>query len=230
LIVGLIVVVALIVAGAGVYYAALPGVEDAEARIHRRLRTHAGVETGKLPRRIAGAVVAVEDRRFYDHGALDVRALLRALETGLTQQGVDPGGSTITQQLAKLLYPTAGGIGGGFHDVAIATKLERRYSKTEILEMYLTAVYLGDGQYGVRKAATGYYGRRAEQLSWAQASLLAGLLQAPTAYEPRGHFARARQRQREVVAALLATRRLSTRQARRIADRPRMSLPIRRRR
>ena len=219
------IVVGLVLGAAGVYYWSLPGTGDAEARVQRGLAVSHGLETGRLPRRLAAAFVAVEDRRYYEHGALDVHALARAISTVVGQRGVDPGGSTITQQLAKLLYPNSGGIGGGLGDVGVAFRLERRYSKAEILEMYLTSVYLGDGFYGARRAALGYYHRPPERLSWAQASMIAGLAQAPSAFDPRTHLLRARHRQSQVVAALVATRRLSTRAAREILQNPGASAP-----
>jgi len=214
------------VVAAGVFYATLPGVDDAEARAHAQLRAGRGLETGRLPQRVAAAFVAIEDRRFYEHGALDLHGLVRAAGSGLTQQGVDPGGSTVTQQLAKLLYPGGAGVTGRLHDIGLAFKLERRYSKAQVLELYLTSIYLGDGSYGVQQAARGYYRRSADRLSWAQASMLAGLAQAPTAFDPRTHFAAARRRQREVVAALVRARRLSGGAARSILADPRGSAPV----
>jgi len=161
-------------------------------------------------------VVAVEDERFYDHGALDPEALVRALWTTLTRQHVDPGGSTITQQLAKLLYVSGTGAGGRLRDVGLAFKLEEHYSKRQILEMYLNVTYFGGGFYGIDAAARGYFGRPPGALTWTQASMLAGLPQAPSAFDPQQHLAAARARQREVLQRMVASGVLSAAQARRV--------------
>lgn len=208
-------VIGLVMLFGGVYYRTLPGVSDAEARVGRQVSNGLGAETGSLPPRLSWAIVATEDRRFYDHGAIDVQGVLRAAWTTISLQGVDPGGSTITQQLAKLVYPDTGAL-GPLHAVGVALKLERRYSKREILEMYLSSVYFGDGAYGAAAAARRYYGRVASRLSWSQASMLAGLLQAPSALDPRLHFAAARRRQCVVLSALVRAGRLSNVHAARI--------------
>lgn len=110
----------------------------------------------------------------------------------------DAGGSTIAQQLAKNLYT-----GSALRDVMLAFKLEQSYSKPRILRMYADAIYFGAGYWGLERASRGYFGKPARELDWAEASLLAGLPQAPSAYDPRTSFARARARQRDVLRALV---------------------------
>lgn len=201
-------------------YATLPGVGDAERRVAKILQDSRGVDTHVLPLRVGEAVVAVEDQRFYHHGALDFEAVARALVSSVRRQGVDPGGSTLSQQLAKVLYARAGGGSPGkLQALGLAYKLEQRYSKQRILEMYVNSVYYGDGYYGVEQAARGYFGTRADRLDWSQASLLAGLPQAPSLYDPRHDFTAARRRQRHVLARLVATRQITASQGRHIYDR-----------
>src|SRR5262249_42018545 len=143
------------------------------------------------------AVVATEDERFYGHHGVDVVGVLRALPYDATHLSLAQGASTITEQVAKLLY-----LNGDdrtpwrkLQDAALALKLENRYSKTQILDAYLDSVYFGEGAYGAWAASARYFGVSPAHLGTSQASLLAGLIQAPSAYDPRRHPALARERQ-----------------------------------
>lgn len=201
---------------AGVLYASLPGVADAGRRAAARLGGSPPVRAAALPRRVATAVVAVEDERYWHHGAVDPIALGRALVQSVEHPGRDPGGSTIAQQLARQLYLPAEGAGGALvtpQAIGIALKLEARYTKAQVLAMYLNSVYLGHGQYGVAAASRAYFHTTPARLTWGEASLIAGLPQAPSADDPLLHFARARARQREVLARLVANRDLTAPQA-----------------
>jgi membrane peptidoglycan carboxypeptidase len=187
-----------------VYLTTLPGVGNAEARVAAILAAHGGVAAPlPPPARLGRAVVAVEDENFYSNVAVDVldgagRAALAALQTS-----EDPGGSTIDQQLAKTLYPHSPGLGGTLEEIGLAVKLSLRWSKPQILNMYLNSIYYGNGYWGDVAAAHGYFGVSPRRLSWAQATMLAGLPQAPSAYDPEHHLALARQRQQHVVDQLV---------------------------
>lgn len=195
--------------GAAVGWAALPGVGDAESRVRRMLAAHGGIDTGPLPSTAIGeAVVAVEDQRFYAHHGVDLYGVGRAVVGNFTRSG-DQGGATIDQQLAKRIYVAGGGPAAKLEQVGMALKLEQHYSKDEILELYLNAVYYGNGWWGLEQAARGYFDKNPAQLDWAEASLLAGLPQAPSALNPIDNFAAARRRQRVVLDALVRTHRLS---------------------
>jgi membrane peptidoglycan carboxypeptidase len=200
---------ALLAALAGGYYGSLPGAGDAPARVTRILAAHHGQEVAVPPSaRIARAVVAVEDERYFSHGALDPIALGRVAVTTVTG-GSDPGGSTIAQQLAKTLYVRGPGtLPGALRAIGMAFKLEHAFTKPQILSMYLNAIYFGHGFYGVQQASRGYFGVPFDRLSWAQAATLAGLPQAPSAYDPFAHPAAARTRRGEVIARLGATHAL----------------------
>ncbi len=198
------------VAGAA-YLSTLPAIGDAETRVAGVLRPAGGSDTGlPVPARVGQAVVAIEDERFHRHHGIDVVGVLRAAHVDLVHGSALQGGSTITQQLAKALYVTDDHtVGAKLRMMGVAVKLELRYSKAQILEMYLNSIYYGDGQWGVAQASHIYFGRSPQSLDWAQASLLAGLPQAPSAYDPTRHIALAHARQRQVLDALVRTGMLS---------------------
>ena len=192
------------------FLATLPSVGDAESRVATVLARHGGVAvTLPPPTRIAEATVAVEDHRFYVHHGLDSLGLLRAGWDLLTT-GSPHGGATITEQLAQVLYePNANSARAHLRKAGLAIKLEQRYSKAEILTMYLNSVYYGAGQWGIVQASRTYFGVAPVALTWAEASMLAGLPNAPSAYDPVHHYDLARQRQRLVLVAPVSDGALS---------------------
>jgi membrane peptidoglycan carboxypeptidase len=169
---------------------------------------------------VSVSLVAVEDRRYFEHNGVDLWSLARlawsAVHGGDLQ---DEGGSTIAQQLAKRIYTgDHAGVSVKLRQVGLAVKLERRFTKDEILRMYLDAAYFGAGHWGVVRASEGYFGRPPAELSWGEASLLAGLVQAPSRYDPALHLAAARQRQRHVLERLIAAGVLRRDQAERASQ------------
>lgn len=137
----------------------------------------------------------------------------------------DPAGSTIPQQLAKVLYGRGSGLGAKLREIGVGVKLSLRYSPSQILVMYLNAVYYGNGYWGDVAAARGYFHTTPKALSWAEAAMLAGLPQAPSAYDPLQHYSLAKQRQRHVLDQLVANHDLTRAQANAAF---RTSLPLRR--
>ena len=136
---------------------------------------------------LPGAVVAVEDRRFYDHFGVDLEGLARAAWTDLRSWEVQEGGSTITEQLMKNLYvPEDERLETSFRrrfvQSALAFAYERKHTKDEVLTAYLNTVYFGDGAYGAEEAAQRYFGKSARDLDLSEAAMLAGLLHAPSTY------------------------------------------------
>jgi membrane peptidoglycan carboxypeptidase len=142
------------------------------------------VKLDNLPDHVRLAVLAAEDEAFYEHSGVNPEAVFRALIS--TVRGRIQGGSTITQQLAKINY-TAGErtVLRKLKEVLYASKLERSYSKDEILERYLNQVYFGEGAYGIDAAAQAFFGVPADRLTPGQAALLAGKLRAPEVLDPR---------------------------------------------
>ena len=207
-------VAVLLLVGFG-YLLSLPGVGDAPRRVDQILRAHHGT-AGGLPvsAKLAAALVAVEDENFYANVVVDVfdgaaRAALAALQTS-----GDPGGSTIVEQLAKHVYGKTGGPAGALREVGLGVKLSLSYPKPQLLEMYLNVVYFGHEYWGDVAAARGYFGVTPNHLDWAQASMLAGLPQAPSAFDPILHYALAKQRQLHVLDQLVANHDLTRSQAR----------------
>ncbi|MDQ6839566.1 MAG: transglycosylase domain-containing protein [Actinomycetota bacterium] len=196
-------------------------VGDAPARAQAILAAHhAPSDDGVIPVKVGDAVIAAEDSRYYHDPALDPRGLLRTT-WGAVEGNSNAGGVTIELQLAKLLYtPGLSGARAEVDQLGLAIKLDRTFTKTRILALYLDAAYFGDGAQGVTLAAHHYFGVAPLALSWAQASLLAGLVQAPSAYDPAGHLTLARQRQGQVLDRLVATNVLSRDQANVIAKEP----------
>ena len=138
-----------------------------------------------IPELLKNAVIATEDRRFYDHTGVDIRSIVRALWRDLKSQSFAEGGSTITQQLAKNMFlPTDKSLSRKLKEAAYAMKIETTYSKDEILLLYLNNIYYGDGQWGIQHAAINYFGKKTEDLSLTESALLAGLPKAPTTYNP----------------------------------------------
>lgn len=132
------------------------------------------------------AVIAIEDARFYEHGALDFTSLLRAAITNLASGEIEQGGSTLTQQLVKnvLIDSPAQTFARKFQEASLAIRLERKYSKDEILELYVNEVYFGNGAFGIGTASETYFRKPPGQLKLAEAALLAGLIRAPGLYDP----------------------------------------------
>ncbi len=190
-----------------------PSVSDAPQRVQTILADHdAPSDNGVIPAKLAAALLATEDSRYYGDPALDPQGVVRAAVGVVTHNGND-GGATIEQQLAKMLYAPGTSLGAELRQVGVAFRLDQHFSKNQILAMYLDAAYFGDGAYGITAASVHYFGVTPGQLSWAQASLLAGLVQAPSKYDPHGHFSLARNRQAHVLSRLVDTHRLTAGEA-----------------
>jgi penicillin-binding protein 1A len=166
----------------------------------------AAVALKDLPPHVGAAFVAIEDRRFQSHFGIDPLGLVRAMIRNATSGHLEQGGSTLTQQLAKNLFLTQErSIERKAQEAILALWLERKYSKNQILEMYLNRVYFGAGAYGVEAAAQRYFAKPAKALTVAEAAMLAGLVKAPSRLAPTRNAELARARARLVVQAMLET-------------------------
>lgn len=138
-----------------------------------------------LPRYVSDAVIAIEDHRFYKHGGVDFLGILRAMIKNLTSGRIVQGGSTLTQQLAKNLFLSPNrSIKRKVQELVLALWLEKKFTKKQILSIYLNRVYFGSGAYGIDAAAYRFFGKRAKQLTLFEAAKLAGILKSPTKYSP----------------------------------------------
>lgn len=150
------------------------------------------------------AVISVEDRNFYSHGAINPSSMIRALITNIKEKSFVEGGSTITQQLAKnLCFSQEKKLSRKAAEIFAAYDLEKIYSKDQILELYVNLNYYGDGFYGVGPACRGYFSKEPLYMTAGEATLLAGLPQAPSAYALSTHADRAYERQEEVVDSMI---------------------------
>lgn len=156
------------------------------------------------------AVVAIEDRRFYTHSGIDLISLVRVTLANLVAQDIVGGGSTITQQLAKnFYYMESNSFVRKVSEAFSAKDIEKAYDKDEILEMYVNIIYYGDGYYGIYDASMGYFGVTPDQLTLAQASLLAGLPQSPSRFALSNNNNASYTRQQDVLNAMLENEYIS---------------------
>ena len=167
----------------------------------------AAVPIEELPPYTTKAFIAIEDRRFYSHYGIDPIGLGRALVANAMRRGVAQGGSTLTQQLAKILFLTQQRtMGRKLQEVVLALWLEHKFSKNQILDMYLNRVYFGAGAYGIEAAAQRYFGKSARQMTIAESAMLAGMVKSPSKLAPTHNFAGAERRAQLVLAAMADTK------------------------
>jgi penicillin-binding protein 1A len=168
---------------------------------HGGAEAYASIDT--LPQHLLDAVVATEDRRFYDHWGVDPVGLARASLVNLRAGRFVQGGSTLTQQLAKNLFLTSDRtLGRKLEELVLSLWLEMRLSKRDILEIYLNRVYLGSGAYGIETAARRFFGKPASDLTLPESAMIAGLLKAPSKFSPAANPAVARARARGVLGKM----------------------------
>ncbi len=194
-----------------------PSVDNLSALVHAQAQAHQAPYTplAQVSPLIQKALIVTEDESFYSNIGIDPVGVLRSAWDDLRAGQLVEGGSTITEQLAKVAYLNGNdhSLGLKLQDMALALKIEARYSKAQILEFYLNLVYFGQYAYGIGAAASRYFGLTPAQVDLAQAALLAGLIQAPSQYNPFCHPAAARSRQQQVLDRLLAERDITASQA-----------------
>ena len=162
------------------------------------------VRINEVPKMVVHAFVAAEDSRFYEHQGVDILGIFRAMLKNFEAGHIVQGGSTITQQVAKLMYlsPEKKYI-RKVKEAILSYKIDKYLTKDEILNLYLNQIYLGHGTYGIESASLGYFGKSAKELTLPEAALLAGLPKAPNTYSPFLYFERAKQRQAYVLSRMV---------------------------
>lgn len=182
------------------------------------------VDLRSVPPVLIAALIATEDRHFYSHRGLDAVGILRAAYRNVRAGKIVEGGSTLTQQLAKVLFLTPErSFTRKLKEMALALKIEQQYTKQEILALYLNQIYFGNGAYGVESAAQAYFGKTARELTLAESALLAGLPRSPRYYSPFRAPESARSRRAHVLRRMVATGIIAPAQA---EDAIRTALPI----
>ena len=184
-----------------------PAVSSQVFDIHGRLVTtlHSDqnrlpIDINKVPQHLQNAFIAAEDNRFYDHIGIDPIGIGRAIVTNITSGGIAQGGSTITQQLAKNAFLSQEQtLKRKIQEAMLALEIERKYSKKEILEMYMNQIYFGQGAYGIQTAARTYFDKDVDQLNLKQCAMLAGLPKSPNYYSPFNNLEEAKKRTNTVL-------------------------------
>lgn len=158
-----------------------------------------------LPKVYVEAVIAAEDRRFRSHGGFDIVSTGRALWRNLSNHEIVEGGSTITQQLGRIMYfSQEKKYTRKVAEVLVARDLEKLYSKDKIFELYVNSIYFGSGYYNVKDAAKGYFGKLPKKMNDYECTMLAGIPNAPSVYSPDVNPELAEQRRKQVVACMVA--------------------------
>ncbi len=176
------------------------------------------VSINDVPKYYSDAIIAVEDHRFKEHGAIDIISIGRAIVSNVQAKELNEGGSTITQQVAKNLYfiSEKNFVYRKIAEIFLSFDLEDNYSKEEILELYFNTIYFGEGYYGIKEASKGYYEKEPKDLSLFEATLLAGVPNAPSVYAPTINPDLAKSRQGKVIRSMVEYGYLSQEEANKI--------------
>lgn len=178
------------------------------------------VYIGDVPDYYTNAIIAVEDHRFKNHGAIDIIAILRATVSNIQAKEFNEGGSTITQQVAKNLYFISEDdvISRKIAEALVAFDLEKNYSKDDILEFYINTIYFGEGYYGIKEASNGYYKKEPKDINLDEATMLAGVPNAPSVYAPTINPDLAKSRQNKVIRSMVEYGYLSQEEANKVLN------------
>ena len=168
-----------------------------------------------LPKYLIDATVAVEDHRFWEHGSVDFISICRALFSNLKAGEAKEGGSTITQQVSKNLYFMEDKYNRDrkVAELIMSYKLEKNYSKEQIFELYVNTIYYGNGYYGIKAAANGYFNKEPKDLTLAECTLLAGVPNAPSKYAPTVNMDLCKDRQAKVIRSMVKYNYISQEEA-----------------
>lgn len=184
--------------------------DEVQEALNERVSPKNYIPTNEIPSVMKEALVATEDKRFYNHPGIDIYGIFRAFYVNSVARETVEGGSTITQQLVKNLFlSTQRTWSRKAEEFVLALMMEHYYTKDEILGMYLNSVYYGNNYYGLKEACRGYFNEEPQQIDLPQAALLAGLPQAPTFYNPKANPIAAKAK-REIVLNLMMQQNMIT--------------------
>lgn len=199
----IIVISVIVYLGHSMYKEALDKI-NIQDRIQEIKNNESYLTIDNIPDDFKHAIVAVEDHRFYTHSGIDLITTTRSMLQNIKEKDIVAGGSTITQQTGRLLYFTQEQrFTRKVAELFVAFDLEKNYSKDEILELYCNMIYYGDGYHGIKEASNGYFKKDPKDLTLAEASLLAGLPNAPSAYSPTKNKKLAHKRQSVVLTQMV---------------------------
>ncbi|MCR5145987.1 MAG: transglycosylase domain-containing protein [Clostridia bacterium] len=218
-IVAIILTIGIFLFGSGyVFYKNAVKNESLEDKISKIQQSEKFVKMDEIPIEYKNAVIAVEDHRFEEHGAIDLIAIGRALTSDIKNKDVVEGGSTITQQVIKNLYfmkedTKNDSLDRKIAEIIMGIQLEKKYSKDEIFELYANNIYFGDGYYNIRDAAKGYFGKEPSELNLYECTLLAGIPNAPSVYSPNVNPELSKKRHAKVIRSMVKYGYLTQEQA-----------------
>lgn len=177
------------------------------------------VKYDDLPKNLIDATVAVEDHRFWEHGSVDIVSIGRAIFSNIKAGEAKEGGSTITQQVSKNLYFMEDKYNRDrkIAELIMSSKLESNYSKEQIFELYVNTIYYGNGYYGIKAAANGYFHKEPKDLTLSECTLLAGVPNAPSVYAPTANLELCKNRQAKVIRSMVKYNYLTQDEADKIA-------------
>lgn len=200
------------------YYKEITDKVPLKSKIMEVQNDYTYVKKEELPEQFLKAVVAVEDRRFYNHGPVDMIGILRAIFSNIRSRDLREGGSTITQQVAKNLYfiNEDNVVKRKVAEVFTSIQLENDYEKDEILEIYVNTIDYGNGYYGIKEACNGYLRKEPKDMTLAEATMLAGVPNAPSVYAPTENKELCKQRQNKVIEAMTTEQYISEEEAKSI--------------
>lgn len=202
--------------GYGMYREAVEQV-SVEQKVEEIRSRESYIRIYELPEIYKKAVVSVEDRRFYSHFGVDPLAILRAMVNNVKAMRLAEGGSGITQQLSKNLYFTQERtFERKIAEIFMSLELEEKYTKDEILELYVNSIYFGNNYYGITEASLGYFGKYPQEMNAYESTLLAGIPNAPSVYAPTENPELARRRQQVVLATMVEHKDMTEEEAKRI--------------
>lgn len=217
----LLILIILIVILGSVYYSGYKlykktiSAEPISAKIQSIKSDTSFTSIDDVPDYYKNAVVAVEDRRFYEHNAIDIISIGRAIVSNFKQKDLKEGGSTITQQTAKNMYFTTETdvVSRKIAEILVGIDLEKSYSKDEILEIYMNTIYFGDGYYGIKEACHGYLNKEPSDINISEATMLAGVPNAPSVYAPTKNIDLTQSRQQKVISSMVEAKYISQEEA-----------------
>jgi penicillin-binding protein 1A len=195
--------------------------QDGRVLGHIRIEKGVYVPLQRMPKQMVNALLATEDPRYYQHSGIDYRGILRAALKDIFSLRLKQGGSTITQQLTKVVFLSPERkLTRKIKEIILARRIEKELTKEEILELYLNKIYFGHGAYGVQMAAKTYFGKNIWEVNLAEAALLAGLPQSPTGYSPYGDIDLTKMRQMHVLHRMVEEGHITEAQAKQTYDQP----------